>query len=239
MSIHLNAEKGQIAETVLLPGDPLRARHIAETFLENPVQHNTVRGMLGFTGTYKGERVSVQGTGMGIPSCMIYVNELIQDYGCKNLIRVGTAGSYQEGVHVRDLVLAQAACTDSNINRVRFGERTFAPIADFELLLRAYQIAQERGFSAHVGNIMSSDTFYNDNPTEFQRWAEFGVLAVEMEAAGLYTLAAKYGVRALTILTISDHLVTHEVTSAEERQLTFNGMIEVALDAALGLEKKA
>ena len=239
MSVHLNAKPGEIAETVLLPGDPLRARHIAETFFENPVQHNSVRGMLGFTGTYKGQRVSVQGTGMGIASSMIYVTELIKDYGCKNLIRVGTAGSYQTGVRLRDLVLAQAACTDSNINRVRFGERTFAPIADFELLLRAYQIAQERGFAAHVGNIMSSDVFYNDAPNIVQEWADYGVLAVEMEAAGLYTLAAKYGVRALTILTISDHLVTHEVTSAEERQVTFNGMVEVALDAALGLEDKS
>lgn len=237
VSVHLNAKPGEIAETVLLPGDPLRAQHIAETFFENPVQHNSVRGMLGFTGTYKGQRVSVQGTGMGIASSMIYVHELIKDYGCKNLIRVGTAGSYQEGVHVRDLVLAQAACTDSNINRIRFGERTFAPIADFELLLRAYQIAKERGFTSHVGNIMSSDTFYTDDAEEFKRWADYGVLAVEMEAAGLYTLAAKFGVRALTILTISDHLVTHEVTTAEERQLTFNGMIEVALDAALGLDK--
>ena len=236
MSIHLNAEKGQIAETVLLPGDPLRARHIAETFLENPVQHNTVRGMLGFTGTYKGQLVSVQGTGMGIPSAMIYTNELIQDYGCKNLIRVGTAGSYQEGVHVRDLVLAQAACTDSNINRIRFGERTFAPIADFGLLMRAYQIAQERGFTTHVGNIISSDTFYHDDYDQYKIWKDFGVLAVEMEAAGLYTTAAKHGVKALTILTVSDHLITHEVTTAEERQLTFNGMIEVALDAALNVQ---
>lgn len=236
MSLHLNAQPGQIAETVLLPGDPLRAQHIAETFFENPVQHNTVRGMLGYTGTYKGLPVSVQGTGMGIASSMIYVHELITGYGCKNLIRVGTAGSYQPHVHVRDIVLAQAACTDSNINNIRFGAKNFAPIADFELLLRAYQIAQERGFATHVGNIMSSDTFYQDEFQQFQQWADFGVLAVEMEAAGLYTLAAKHGVRALTILTISDHLITHEETSAEERQVSFNGMIEVALDAALGLE---
>ncbi|UQN06172.1 purine-nucleoside phosphorylase [Deinococcus sp. QL22] len=236
MSLHLNAQPGQIAETVLLPGDPLRAQHIAETFFENPVQHNTVRGMLGYTGTYKGQPVSVQGTGMGIASSMIYVHELITGYGCKNLIRVGTAGSYQPHVHVRDLVLAQAACTDSNINNIRFGAKNFAPIADFSLLLRAYQIAQERGFATHVGNIMSSDTFYQDEFQQFQQWADFGVLAVEMEAAGLYTLAAKHGVRALTILTISDHLITHEETTADERQLTFNGMIEVALDAALGLE---
>ncbi|MDB5046392.1 MAG: purine nucleoside phosphorylase DeoD-type [Deinococcus sp.] len=239
MSLHLNAQPGQIAETVLLPGDPLRAQHIAETFFENPVQHNTVRGMLGYTGTYKGQRVSVQGTGMGIASSMIYVHELITGYGCKNLIRVGTAGSYQPHVHVRDLVLAQAACTDSNINNIRFGAKNFAPIADFSLLLRAYQIAQERGFATHVGNIMSSDTFYQDEFQQFQQWADFGVLAVEMEAAGLYTLAAKHGVRALTILTISDHLITHEETTADERQLTFNGMIEVALDAALGLETES
>ena len=237
MSIHLNAQPGQIAETVLLPGDPLRAQHIAQTFLENPVQHNSVRGMLGFTGTYKGQRVSVQGTGMGIASSMIYVSELIQDYGCKNLIRVGTCGSYQEGVRVRVLVLAQAACTDSNINNIRFGAKNFAPIADFGLLLRAYQIAQERGFATHVGNIMSSDTFYHDDFDQYKIWAQYGVLAVEMEAAGLYTLAAKHGVRALTILTVSDHLVTREETTAEERQLTFNGMIEVALDAALGEEQ--
>ncbi|CAM3547933.1 purine-nucleoside phosphorylase [Deinococcus frigens] len=236
MSIHLNAEPGQIAETVLLPGDPLRAQHIAQTFFENPVQHNNVRGMLGFTGTYKGGRVSVQGTGMGIASSMIYVSELITEYGCKNLVRVGTAGSYQENVHVRDIVLAQAASTDSSINRIRFGEKTFAPIADFGLLLRAYNIAQERGFTTHVGNIMSSDTFYHDDFDQYKIWADYGILAVEMEAAGLYTLAAKYGVRALTILTISDHLVTHEVTTSEERQQTFDQMIEVALDAALGLE---
>lgn len=235
MSIHLNAEKGQIAETVLLPGDPLRAQHIAETFLENPEQHNTVRGMLGFTGTYKGQRVSVQGTGMGIPSSMIYVDELINQYGCKNLIRVGTCGSYQEHVQLRDLVIGQAASTDSNINRIRFGEKTFAPVANFDLLLRAYQIAQERGFRTHVGNIISSDTFYHDDYDQYKIWKDYGVLAVEMEAAGLYTLAAKYGVRALTILTVSDHVVTHEATTSEERQLTFNGMIEVALDAALSL----
>lgn len=235
MSIHLNAEPGQIAETVLLPGDPLRAKHIAETFFTDPQLHNTVRGMSGYTGTYKGHRVSVQGTGMGIASSMIYVHELITEYGCKNLIRVGTAGSYQPHVHVRDLVIAQAASTDSNINRIRFGEKTFAPIASFDLLLRAYQIAQERGFTTHVGNIMSSDTFYHDDFDQYKIWADYGVLAVEMEAAGLYTLAAKHGVKALTILTISDHLITHEVTSAEERQVTFNGMIEVALDAALSL----
>lgn len=235
MSVHLSAEKGQIAETVLLPGDPLRAQYIAEHFLEHPVQRNAVRGMLGFTGTYKGKQVSVQGTGMGMPSAMIYINELIEFYGCQKLIRVGSCGSYQEHVHVRDLVLAQAACTDSNINNLRFGPANFAPIADFELLLRAYEIARERGYTAHVGNILSSDTFYTDDPKEYERWARFGVLAVEMEAAGLYTLAAKYSIKALGIMTVSDHLISKEETTAEERQTTFNAMIEVALEAALSV----
>ena len=239
MSIHLSAAPGDIAETVLLPGDPLRARHIAETFFENPVQHNTVRGMLGFTGTYRGQRVSVQGTGMGIPSAMIYAEELVTQYGCKNLIRVGTCGSYQEDVRVRDIVIGQAASTDSNINRIRFGEKTYAPIADFDLLLAAYQGAQTRGYRVHVGNIMSSDTFYHDDFDQYKIWAQYGILAVEMEAAGLYTVAAKHGVRALCILTVSDHLITREETTSEERQQTFNGMIEVALDAALGLGSAA
>ena len=235
MSVHLNAAEGQIAPTVLLPGDPLRAQHIAQTFFENPVQHNNVRGMLGFTGTYKGQPVSVQGTGMGMPSAGIYVHELIHSYGAQTLVRVGTCGSYQPDVHVRDIVLGQAACTDSNLNFTRFGGLSYAPIADFGLLMAAYQRAQARGFAAHVGNIMSSDIFYQDDPKSFQMWADHGVLAVEMEAAALYTQAAKAGVRALTILTVSDHLVTNEVTTAEERQTTFNQMIEVALEAALGL----
>ena len=236
MSVHLNASQGQIAPTVLLPGDPLRARHIAHTFFDNPVEHNDVRGMLGFTGTYRGQPVSVQGTGMGMPSAGIYVHELIHSYGAKTLVRVGTCGSYQPDVHVRDIVLGQAACTDSNLNFTRFGGLSYAPIADFGLLMAAYQRAQARGFAAHVGNIMSSDIFYQDDPQAFKMWADHGVLAVEMEAAALYTQAAKAGVRALTILTVSDHLVTNEVTTAEERQSTFNQMIEVALEAALGLE---
>ena len=236
MSLHLNAEVSQIAPTVLLPGDPLRAQHIAQTYFDDPVQHNTVRGMLGFTGTYKGKPVSVQGTGMGMASAGIYIHELIKDYGCTTLVRVGTAGSYQPQVHVRDIVIGQATCTDSNLNFTRFGGLSYAPIADFGLLLAAYQRAQARGFTAHVGNIMSSDIFYQDDPASFRMWADYGVLAVEMEAAMLYTLAAKFGVRALTVLTISDHLVTREVTTAQERQTSFNGMVEVALDAALGIQ---
>jgi purine-nucleoside phosphorylase len=236
MSVHLNAKEGQIAPTVLLPGDPLRAQHIARTFFDNPVQHNDVRGMLGFTGTYRGQPVSVQGTGMGMASAGIYVHELIHSYGAQTLVRVGTCGSYQRGVHVRDIVLGQAACTDSNQNYTRFQGLSYAPIADFGLLMAAYQRARAHGFAAHVGNIMSSDIFYQDDPTSFKMWADYGVLAVEMEAAVLYTQAAKAGVRALTVLTVSDHLVTSEVTTAEERQTTFNQMIEVALEAALGLE---
>ncbi|KZL92486.1 purine-nucleoside phosphorylase [Clostridium magnum] len=230
MSIHINAKEGQIAESILLPGDPLRAKFIAENFLQDIICYNDVRGMYGFTGTYKGKKVSVQGTGMGIPSISIYVNELIQSYGVKNLIRVGTCGSFQQSVKVRDIVIGMAASTDSNINKIRFNGRDFAPTASFKLLNKAYDIAIKKGFDPKVGNIFSSDTFYNDNPDEWKQWAKFGCLAVEMEAAGLYTLAAKYGVDALTILTVSDHLVTGELTTAEERQTTFTNMIEVALD---------
>lgn len=230
MTPHISAPSGAIAEAILLPGDPLRAKYIAENFLENPVLYNQVRNMFGYTGTYKGKRVSVQGTGMGIPSASIYIHELIQFYGCKTLIRVGTAGAMQAHVKLRDLVIAQAACTDSAINHIRFAGQNYAPIASFELMRRAYDHAQQKGMPVHVGNILSSDTFYNDEPDSYQRWAKFGVLAVEMEAAGLYTLAAKFGVQALCILTISDHLVTHQQTTAQERQETFNQMIEVALE---------
>lgn len=230
MTPHISAPSGAIAEAILLPGDPLRAKYIAENFLEDPVLYNQVRNMFGYTGTYKGKRVSVQGTGMGIPSASIYIHELIQFYGCKTLIRVGTAGAMQEHVKLRDVVIAQAACTDSAINHIRFSGQNYAPIASFELMRRAHDHAQTKGMPVHVGNILSSDTFYNDEPDSFKRWSQFGVLAVEMEAAGLYTLAAKFGVQALCILTISDHLVTHQQTTPQERQETFNQMIEVALE---------
>ncbi len=235
MSIHISAKVGEIAETVLLPGDPLRAKYIAETFLENPVQHNTVRGMLGFTGTYKGKKVSVQGTGMGVPSIGIYANELITEYGCKNLIRIGTAGSMQEDVKIRDVVIGMAASTDSNINNLRFQGANFAPTASSELFLKAYEAGVKKGLSIKAGNILTSDTFYGDDPEAWKQWAKFGVLCVEMEAAQLYTLAAKYNVNALAIVTISDSLVTGETTTSEERQSTFNDMIEVALESALSL----
>lgn len=235
MSIHINATEGQIAESVLLPGDPLRAKFIAETFLENPICYNTVRGMHGYTGTYKGKRVSVQGTGMGMPSMSIYANELIQSYGVKNLIRVGTCGSFKEEVKVRDLVIGMAASTDSGINKVRFNGRDYAPTASFKLLKASYDHAVERGFDPKVGNIYSSDTFYNDDSEDWKKWAAFGCIAVEMEAAALYTIAAKYNVDALCLLTVSDHIVTGEITTPEERQNTFTNMIEVALETIINL----
>ena len=235
MSVHIAAEKGQIAETILLPGDPLRAKFIAETFLEDVICYNNVRGMLGFTGTYKGKRISVQGTGMGIPSISIYVNELITEYGVKNLMRVGTAGSIQEDVKVRDLVLAMSCHTDSSMNKIRFNGKDFSPTASFNLLKTAYDIATEKGFSPKVGSVLTSDSFYNDDKDHWKLWAKFGALAIEMETAALYTLAAKYNVNALTLLTISDHLITAEETSSEERQNTFTKMMEVALDTAISL----
>lgn len=233
MSTHINAKEGQIAESILLPGDPLRAKFIAENFLQDVVCYNEVRGMYGFTGNYKGRRVSVQGTGMGIPSISIYTNELIESYGVKNLIRVGTCGSYKEEVKVRDIVMGMAASTDSSINKNRFNGMSYAPTASFKLLKKAYDIAVEKGYDPKVGNIFSSDNFYNDNPDEWKQWAKYGCIAVEMEAAALYTVAAKYNVDALAILTVSDHFITNEVTTAEERQTTFTNMIEVALETVL------
>lgn len=230
MSTHIGAKKEDIAETVLLPGDPLRAKWIAETFLEDVVCYNEVRGMYGYTGTYKGKKVSVQGTGMGVPSISIYVNELIRDYGVKNLIRVGTAGSYREDVKVRDVILAMSSSTTSGINRLRFKGADYAPTASFELLMKAYKAAEEKGIKVKGGNVLTADEFYGDNFEDYKKWAEFGVLCVEMETAGLYTIASKFGVNALTILTISDSLVTGEATTSEERQTTLKEMIEVALE---------
>ena len=233
MSIHISAKAGEIAEAILLPGDPLRARFIAENFLENPKQYSEVRGMLGFTGTYKGKRVSVQGTGMGIPSISIYVNELFRDYGVKRAIRIGTAGSIQENLKVRDMVIAMTACTDNNANRMRFGGRDFAPAATFTLVKKAWETAAARGWHAAVGSVVSTDMFYTEDPDEWKLWAKFGVLALEMESSELYTLAAKYGRECLSLLTISDSMISQEVTSAEERQTTFTQMMEVALETAI------
>ncbi len=229
MSLHIEAKKGEIAETVLLPGDPLRAKWIAETFFENPVCYNQVRGMLGYTGTYKGKRVSVQGTGMGIPSALIYCNELIKDYGVKNLIRVGSAGSYQEDIKVRDIVIAMAASSNSGINNSRFINSDYSPTADFGLFMKAVDFARKHDIEIKAGNVLSSDEFYEDDYNSYKKWADFGVLCVEMETAGIYTVAAKYNVSALTILTISDHLITKEETTSEERESTFSDMIKIAL----------
>ncbi|HNE50331.1 MAG: purine-nucleoside phosphorylase [Chitinophagales bacterium] len=230
MSIHIAAKKGEIADSILLPGDPLRAKHVAENFLQDVVCYNEVRGMFGYTGYYKGKRVSVQGTGMGIPSISIYVNELIREYDVKNLIRIGTAGSFQQEVKVKDIVLAMAASTNSAVNWNKFYGADFAPTANFELLLNAYTAAQTLGIDVKTGNILSSDEFYDDNPDYFKKWAEYGVLCVEMEAAALYTISAKYRAKALAIFTISDSLITHEATSAEERQSSFNDMVKIALE---------
>jgi purine-nucleoside phosphorylase len=233
MSVHIGAKEGEIAESILLPGDPLRAKYIAENFLEDVTCYNNVRGMLGFTGTYKGKRISVQGTGMGVPSISIYVNELIQSYGVKNLIRVGTCGAIQKDVKVRDVIIAMTTCTDSNINRLTFPGFDFAPCADFNLLKKAYDAGVEKGLHIRVGNILTADVFYRESMDMVKKLSDYGVLAIEMETTALYTLAAKYGVNALSVLTVSDHIFTGEETTAEERQTTFNEMIEIALDAAI------
>ena len=230
MSIHIEAKSGEIAESVLLPGDPMRAKWIAETFLENATCYNEVRGMLGYTGTFQGKRISVQGTGMGIPSALIYCHELINDYGVKNLIRVGSAGSYQKNIHLRDIVIAMAASSTSAINNTRFVNSDYSPTADFDLFMKAVLYAKENDISIKAGNILSSDQFYEDSAEDYKKWADYGVLCVEMEAAGLYTIAAKFKVKALAILTISDSLVTGETTTSQDRESSFSKMIEIALN---------
>ena len=232
MSVHINAKKGEVAESVLLPGDPMRAKWIADYFLENVIQYNDVRGMLGYTGTYKGKTVSVQGTGMGIPSTLIYAHELINEFGVKNLIRVGSAGSYQKEVKIRDIVIAMAASTNSGLNTISFNGADYAPTASFDLFQKAIKVAEQKGIAIKAGNILSSDEFYADDFNDFKKWADYGVLCVEMETNGLYTVAAKHNVNALSILTISDSLVTKERTTSEEREQTFKEMIEIALELA-------
>lgn len=229
MSIHIGAKQGQIAPTVLLPGDPLRAKHIAETMLEDVICFNEVRGMLGFTGLFGDKRVSVMGTGMGIPSLSIYVNELLNEYDVKTLIRIGTCGALQPDLKVGDIVLAMAASTDSHVNKIRFDGRDYAPTASFPLLLKAYETANERGLAVRVGGIFCSDTFYHDDPESWRKWAAYGSLVVEMETSGLYTLAAKFGADALSILTVSGSLVTGERATAEQRERSFPQMAEIAL----------
>jgi purine-nucleoside phosphorylase len=231
MSTHIAAAVGQIAPHVLMPGDPLRARWIADTFLADAECYSEVRGMYGFTGTWQGHRVSVQGSGMGLPSISIYLNELFDEYAVQSVIRVGSCGALTRDLALRDLVIASGACTDSSVNRIRFEGLDYAPVADFDLLRKAYDAAQHHPVTTKVGLIFSSDSFYHPRPELTVRMAEHGVLAVEMEASALYTLAAKYGRQALAICTVSDHILTGEETTSAERQETFGHMVEVALTA--------
>ena len=230
---HISAAEGDIAEAILLPGDPLRAKFIAETFLDDAREVTGVRGMLGFTGTYKGMPVSAMGTGMGIPSASIYVTELIRFYGVKRLVRVGSAGGLTTDVPLRGIILASGACTDSSVNRARYGGWDYAATADFGLLSATAGAADAQGLDVYVGNVHSSDSFYNPVPNALEIWQSMNVLAVEMEAAGLYAIAAGEGARALAVLTISDHLVSAEETTSNERERTFGDMITLALDGLL------
>lgn len=232
MSVHIEAKKGEIAETILLPGDPLRAKWIAENYFEDPKCFNTIRNMLGYTGIYKGKKVSAMGTGMGVPSISIYSHELITEFGVKNLIRVGSAGSYQPNIKLYDVVLAMAASSTSGINELRFGGADYAPTADFGLFMKAIEAARKMDIEVKAGNVLTSDIFYADDFESYKKWSKFGVLCVEMEAAGLYTVAAQHNVKALAILTISDSLVTGERTTSKQRQTTFKNMVEIALQLA-------
>ena len=232
MSIHIGAKEGQIASTVLLPGDPLRAKHIAQTMLEDAVGFNEVRGMLGYTGTYKGKRVSVMGSGMGIPSLSIYAHELVADYHVKTLIRVGTCGALQQALKIGDIVLAMTASTDSQVNKLQFHGMDFAPAASFELLWKAYQTASDAGIGVRVGGVLSGDIFYNDDPDWWKVWAEHGILACDMETSGLYTLAAKFKVEALAVLTVSDNILTKAEATAQQREQGFLQMARIALEIA-------
>ncbi|MDX3773251.1 purine-nucleoside phosphorylase [Chromatiaceae bacterium AAb-1] len=229
---HINAAEGDFARTVLMPGDPLRAKHIADTFLTDVVCVNTVRNMLGYTGNYKGKKVSVLGSGMGVPSISIYATELVKFYGVKNIIRIGSCGGLPQEVKVRDVVIAMGASTDSMVNRNRLGGLDFAATASFGLLEQAVAAARAKQIPVKVGNVFTSDLFYNPSDTLFDTLEKYGILAVEMEAAGLYGVAAEYGINALAILTVSDHIRTGESLSAELRQTSFNDMVEIALSLA-------
>lgn len=231
MSLHIGGKKGDVAETVLLPGDPLRARFIAEKMLTDVSCYTEVRGMLGFTGHYRGHKISVQGTGMGLPSISIYTNELIDHYGVKNFIRVGSCGSFQPNIKVRDMILAMSSCSESNFNQKIFRGMDFAPTASFDLLLKAFNWAKSKYPNVHVGSILSADTFYNEDKEEWKLWADYGVMGVDMETSALYTIAARKKCQALSILTVSDCFVTGEQTTSAEREKTFTEMIDIALAA--------
>ena len=235
MSTHISAAPGQVAPHVLMPGDPLRARWIAENFLEGAECYSQVRGMLGYTGMFRGERVSVQGSGMGLPSLSIYAHELFSEYDVQTIVRVGSCGALSRDLRLRDIVLASGACTDSSMNRIRFEGLDYAPVADFGLLRAAYDAALSQGLPVQtkVGLIFSSDSFYTARPDLAKRMSEYGVLAVEMEASALYTLAAMFGRRALAACTVSDHIITGEETTSQEREQTFGHMVEIALEAML------
>ncbi len=232
MTIHIGAEKGDIAPTVLMPGDPYRAKWAAETFLQDARCINKVRGMLGFTGTWNGHPVTIQGSGMGMPSLSIYANELIADYDAQTLIRIGSCGGMQEHVGIRDVILAMTASTLSTPSRGIFRELNFAPCADYGLLAAAHDAAKAKNVPTHVGGIYSSDVFYDERPDLNEQMVRHGILGVEMEAAELYNLAARHGRRALAVLTVSDHLITHEALPAEDRERSFGDMVEIALTAA-------
>ena len=230
---HINAEPGDFAETVIMPGDPLRAKFIAENFLDNSRLVTDVRGMLGFTGSYKGQTLSVMGHGVGIPSCSLYCTELINEFGVKRLIRAGSCGNVNKSVKLRDIIIAMGACTDSKVNRIRFRDHDFAAIADYRLLQSAVTIAEQRGLAVRVGNVFSSDLFYSPEQDVFEVMEKYNILGVEMETAGIYGLAAEFGVKALAICTVSDQIITGERLTVEERQSSFKEMIELALETAV------
>lgn len=232
MSVHINAEKGEIADSVLLPGDPLRAQFIAEKFLDDSFCYNEVRGMYGFTGYYNDKRISIQGTGMGIPSASIYINELLREYKVKRMVRVGSCGSLQKNIKLRDVILAQSASTNSGMNERRFKGQDYAPTANFGLLKEAYETARAMNIDPEVGNVLTCDDFYSPGEDWHEIWQKYGVLAAEMETAELYTLAARFEIEALSILTVSDSVCGGKETSAEERERTFTDMIKIALKVA-------
>lgn len=231
-SIHINAQKGDFAETVLMPGDPLRAQYISEKYLDNSKQVNNVRNMFAYTGDYNGTQVSVMGHGMGIPSVSIYASELINEYGVKNIIRAGSCGAINKDVQLRDIVIGMGACTDSSVNRMRFKSYDFAAIADYFLLENIVNAARQRQTAVQIGNLFSADLFYTPQPEMFDIMEKYNILGVEMEAAGLYGLAAEFGARAVTICTVADHIRSGAALTSEERKNTFDDMIEIALDAA-------
>ena len=234
MSVHIGAQPGEIAERVLLPGDPMRAKWIAETFLTDPKCYTEVRGMLGFTGTWQGVRVSVQGSGMGMPSASIYTHELINEYGVQSLIRIGSCGALAMDLNLGDVIAAIGSATDSNMNRARFdGLIDYAPVADFGLLRTSVDVAERRGVAMRVGPILAADAFYTDRPDLYDSLADYGVLAVEMESAAIYTIAARYGAKALTILTVSDHIKRGDKMDSAQRERGFSDMVQIGLDTAI------